>query len=879
MRDRPRFRAFRLPWQSADRIARDVDAELQFHMDERTRALRAGGLATGEAVRRAHAEFGDVERARRELCRDDLRHTRRRRVRTALDELRQDVRHGWRALGRRPGFALVAVLTLALGIGATTTMFALVDGVLLRPLPHAEPARLVALWPGGAASAAELVRVAERARTLAGVAGYERDVGVGLGGDERPRRVGGARTTGNLFALLGARPALGRTLRADDERPGAEPVVVVSDALWQERLGGDARVVGTRLRIDGVERTVVGVMPPDFRFPAAGARLWLPITVDPASVGTHWGLVRYQVVARLAPGVTPAQARDEVRRIARTMRTENPLWTPDEGAYLAAIDVVPLREQLVGDVQRPLLVLLGAVALLLVVACVNVANLLLARGIARGREIAVRAALGAGRGRLVRQLLTESLLLGATGAAAGVLLALGGVRLLVALLPADTPRLAEVAVDGRVLGFAACAALLTSLVFGLLPALRAARPTAPALGGRGTGAPRRRLSALLVATETALAVVLVVGAGLLARSFVALQAVEPGFRTTQVVTARVSPPAAEYADADRQRALHAAVLARAATIPGVEHAALTSQLPFDGTTDAWATLIEGVTADPNDLPMLDHRRITPHYFRALGVPLTRGRAFTEADGEHDALVAIVDETAARTLWPDGDPIGRRVCWPWMGECRTVVGVVGTVRNNDLAAAPNPALYVPFRQRPTAAMTLVLRTELAPAALERALPGIVAGVDADVPVSDVRAMDALLDASVARPRLTMLLLAALAGAALLLGAIGLYGVIAYEVGGRTREIGVRMALGAPAGDVLRAVIARGVGIVLAGTAAGLLGALALARVLGGLLHGVGTADPLTFALVPLLLLVVAIAATAISARRAARIDSAVALRAE
>ncbi|MET0398767.1 MAG: ABC transporter permease [Longimicrobiaceae bacterium] len=795
-----------------------------------------------------------------------------------MQTLLQDLRFALRTLLRSPAFAGVAILTLALGIGAVATLFSVVDGVLLRPLPFREPDRLVSVSP--ALLRGEYVLARDRSRSFAELGGYQGGVGFGLSGGGEPERVTGAYASTNLFAALGAEPLLGRGFAAGEDQPGRGAVVVLGHGLWRRRFGGDPAAVGRTVTLDGEPRTVVGVMPAEFRFPSAETELWVPVPLDPAphAVGALWGMGGFQAVGRLAPGATPRQALAELGALARAMRAENPLWTPPE-PYRADAAVVPLRDAVVGEVRPTLLVLLAAVGFVLLIACANVANLLLARGLGRAREMALRSALGAGRGRLVRQLLTESLVLALAGGAAGLLLASWGLRWLVAALPADTPRLAEVALDGRVTALALGATLLTGVAAGLLPAWRVTRRElqGPLREGAGAGGGRRRLSGVLVAAEIGLAMVLVVGAGLLIRSVRALVAVDPGFRTERVVSARIDPPESLYGDPARQRAFYAEVLGRVQALPGVGAAGLTSQLPLGGEPSSWATAVEGVTLDPNALPMFDRRAVTPEYLRTLGVRLVRGRAFTAADREDAPPVALVDEAAARRFWPAEDPVGKRIGHPWANDWMTVVGVVAEVRSAGLAGEQNPAYYVPFAQKPGAGMTLVARTTSPPEALAGSLRAVVAGVDPRVPVSRVRAMDEWVAQSVARPRLTAVLLGAFAGLALLLGAVGVYGVVAYTVGERTREIGLRIALGAGVGDVVGMVLRQGALLAAAGIGAGLLASLAATRALAGLLYGVTATDPLTFAVVPAILAAAALLATWLPARRASRVDPMSALR--
>ena len=872
-------RTFRFPWRTTAQVEADVDEEVAFHLEERARELVAGGLDAAAARAQARREFGDVAAARARLRDEGVRQARRERRGRWLDELAQDTRFAARALRRRPGFLAVAVLTLALGVGANTTIFGVVDAVLLRPLPYAQPERLVAVWPAHGFSMAEYAGFRDRARTLSALAGYRDAVGASLSGDGEPERLEAATVSATLFATLGVDAAVGRTLVAGEDEPGRSDVVVLGDGLWRRRFGADPGIVGRRIRIDGDPRTVVGVMPASFRFPRGTTELWLPMTIDPANPGAAWGWGGFRLVGRLAPGATPRAVVDDVVGIARQLRVENPLWTPDTTFYLADAAAEPLQQRIVGDVRRMLLTLLGAAALVLLIACVNVANLLLARGLERERELVVRSALGAGRGRLARQLLTESLMLGVLGGVAGLAVATASLRLLVRVLPADTPRLAEIGVDARTFAAALAAAIVTGLLFGLVPALRLTQPAAGgALASRGAaGGPRRALPATLVAAEMALAVVLVTGAGLLIKSFARLSRVDPGFRTEQVVSARVSPPEEGLREPARRRALHAAVLERARAIPGVTAAALTSQLPFDQENPLTALSIPGVTLNPNNLPLFEQRRISPEYPAVVGLRLLRGRTFTPADREGAQLDALIDERAARQFFPDVDPIGRTVGFPWFDRWMTVVGVVASVKNNDLAAEGAPALYMPFAQDPTTSAVLVLRTTSTPAALAAPLRAAVAGVDADAPVSHVRALDELIADSVARPRLTTALLAAFAALALLLGAVGLYGVIAYQVSQRTRELGVRMALGARTGDVVRMVLRQGLAVTLAGAVVGLLASLALARVLGSLLFGVSARDPMIFAAVPVVLAIVAVLATLVPARRAAAVEPGRALR--
>ncbi len=803
------------------------------------------------------------------------------------DELRQDLRFALRMLARSPGFALVAVLTLALGIGANSAIFSVVSGVLLRPLPYAEPDALVSVWPEGAFPRGGFLAFREEARSFAAVAGYGVATELTLFDRGEPARLEGTETTANLFRVLGVDAALGRTFLAEEEEPGAERVVLLSHALWRQRFGGDPSAVGRSVRLDGVSHTVVGVMPADFRFPSSATQLWTPVPFDPGDRIGMWSERWLNPVARLRPGADLSLAQAEVDAFMPRLREMFPWDMPD--GYGRGAAVVPLRDEVVGDVRPMLLLLLGAVGLVLLIACVNVANLLLARAAARQREIAIRGALGAGRGRLVRQLLTESVLLSVLGGALGLGVGAAGVELLTATLPADTPRLEEVRIDVGVLGFTAALALLTGLLFGSLPALRTSHfglKAALIEGGRtaGGGRSRRGLASALIAAEMALAVVLVIGAALLVRSFWNVVQVDPGFQTGNVVSALVAPSESRLGDDAARRDFFARLEERLAALPGVSAVSATSQLPFAEGIYGSVFVIEG-RPDPatrgGDWPLADAAPVVgADFLRTLGIPLLRGRGFTDADREGAPGVVLVSEALARRHWPGEDPIGGRIRFPGAGEeWRAVVGVVGDVKWERLTEEGRSALYTPLAQGRTGPMRVVAKTTGDPRTLAASLRGIVAALDPQTPVSDVRTVDQRISSSVERPRFAMLLLAAFAGVALLLGAVGIYGVIAYTVGQRTREIGVRMALGARSGDVLRLVLAQGAGLALAGVALGVGIALAVTQALRSLLFGVGAADPLTFALVPLLLVGVALLASWIPARRAARVDPMVALRSD
>jgi len=857
-------------------VDREMDDEMRFHLDmEAEEAIRAG-LAPAEARRRAVLAFGGVQRFREE--------GREARGVTALDDVAMDLRYAARTLVRSPAFAVVAILTLALGIGANTAIFSVVNAVLLRPLPYDDPESLMSVWDGGH-SKAEFTRVRDQNRTLERVAAYMDRVGFSLSGEGEPARLTGAYATADLFGVLGADPALGRTFAPGEDLPGTARVVVLSDALWRERFGADIEIIGRRLDLDGVSHTVIGVMPRDFWFPRRETRLWVPLQLNEGIPGDFWGSYGPFIVGRVRRGVPREQVRDDVRAIGERLRVENPVWTPTD-YYLRGLDVIPLASRIVpSGSRRLLLVLLGAVGMVLLIACANVANLLIARGTAREREIAVRATLGAARPRLIRQMVTESLALAAVGALAGLGLAFGGVRLLVRLLPQDTPRLADVSVSGGVLLYTAGLAVVAGLVFGLVPALRLSRPVLAASLGEGgaragAGIRQRRLAGVLVAGEIALSVVLAVGAGLLLRSFARILAVDPGFHTEQVVTARVSPPKARWASPEQQQTFYRELLERLRGSPAVAAAGITNQAPFEETNEIMAMWVDGYTTDPNELEVMNHRKVTPGFFDAMGIPLLRGRALGVEDRANAPPVALIDEATAQRYWSGKDPVGGRIRYPWPGWV-TIVGVVRTVKNNDLTDQATPTVYVPFEQAPLGPshMTVVARAASSPVGALAAVRAAVRELAPDVPVSDERTMTQRIGDSVAQPRFASLLLSSFGLLALVLGAVGTYGLIAYTTQRRTREIAVRMALGASARDVVGTVVGEGAVLAAGGVTVGLVMALALTRFLRGMLFEVSPTDPLTFVTVPLVLGAVALLASYLPARRATRVDPMIAIRTE
>ncbi|MGI8995218.1 MAG: ABC transporter permease [Pyrinomonadaceae bacterium] len=803
----------------------------------------------------------------------------------------QDLRFAVRMLGKRPGFTVAAIIALALGIGANTAIFSVVNSVLLRPLGYKEPERLVTIshsYPKldlvAPVSAPGYVDYRNQTSVFEETAASS-NANYNLTDGSDPERVQGRIVTANFFPLLGIAPTLGRTFLAEEDKPGASRVVVLSYGLWQRRFGGDPQIVNRTIRLNNESYTVVGVMPAEFRF--GRDELWTPIAFTPEQLANdRRGNEYLGAMARLKPGVTIEQAQTEIDFIARRIAEANPDAYPADSGW--GVKLKSLNEEIVGDVRPALFVLLGAVGFLLLIACSNVANLMLARAAARGREIAIRTALGASRLRLVRQLLTESLLLAFVGGVAGLLLAVWGVELLVALEPADVPRAREIGIDARVLLFTIGLSLLTGILFGLLPALQASKPGLTGTlkeGGRGSavGGGIRSARSLLVITQIAVALVLLVGAGLMVRSFSRLLDVNPGFRTENVLTMQVALPATKYREPQQRRAFFQELVERIKALPGTESVGAVSHLPLGGGVTSFTFGIEGRPAPPGVMnPHTDGRVATPDYLPTMQIPLLRGRHFTERDNADARQVAIIDETLARVYFPGEDPVGKRVTFEGTDEnpiWREIVGVVGAIRHRGLDAELKAQLYYPHAQSTAAGLSVVVRAANDPASLTSAVRGAVRAVDKDQPVYGVRTMDEVLNNSVAQKRFSMFLLAIFASVALVLAAVGIYGVMAYTVSARTNEMGIRIALGARSIDILRLVVGQGMILALAGVGVGLVAALVVTRVMSSLLYGISATDPLTFAAIALLLTGVALLACYVPARRATKVDPMVALRYE
>jgi putative ABC transport system permease protein len=799
-----------------------------------------------------------------------------------MQTLWQDLRYGTRMLAKNPGFTFIAVVTLALGIGANTAIFSVVDAVLLKPLPFNEPERLVMVWNRGAEAAggdrtplavADLLDWRAQSRSFADVEAFQYR-NFNYTGRETPERVQAAAVTANFFSMLGVQAQLGRTFSPDEERPGAERVALLGDSFWRNYFSADPDVVGRAINLNGVAFTVIGVMPPALDFPSREVELWTALQLQqPARRGPYF----LTGVARLKPGVSLDQARAEAM---------NELKSSFSGEL--DLNVLPVNEFILGDVRLALLVLLGAVTLVLLIAAVNVANLMLVRSSARVKEISIRTALGATGTRIVRQLLTESLLLATIGGAVGLLLAMWGVDLLLKLAPENLPRLQQIGIDGRVLGWTAFVSLMSGIVFGLAPALQSSRLSlneALKEGGRGvTESPgRRHWRNLLVVTELALAVMLLIGAGLLVKSFWRLQRVDPGVNTERVLTMRLALRGQRYPDAQQVVAFYPRLLERVQALSGVSSAALSNCLPPDSTEGSDDFTIEGRPIVADQIPPIAYTiRVSPDYFRTFGIPLSRGRYFTTADSANAPLAAIISETMARQFFPNEDPIGKRINTGDEGQPAwwQIVGIVGDVKYTGLTGKVQPALYQPLIQETSWNVFLLVKTEAAdPLGLAAAVRDEVWSLDRELPISQIQALEQHFAGAVAQPRFRTTLIALFAALAMVLATVGIYGVISYSVTQRTHEIGVRIALGAQTGDVMKLVLKQGAVLAVIGVVMGLTASLALTRLLKELLFNVSNGDLPTFITVSLLLTAVALVACYIPARRAAKVDPMVALRYE
>jgi len=858
----------------------EIENHLQMHLEDNLRA----GMSPERARREALMKLGGVEQTKESY--------RERRSLPVLETLAQDVRYALRTLRKNPGFALVAVLTLALGIGANSAIFSLVNGIVLRPLPFANPDRLVgmtAYYPKG-----PFVVMRDRSQTMDIVANTD-GTEFNLTGVEVPVRLLGTEVSGNWFHVLGVRPEMGRVFQDGEDQPGKDAVVILSYTLWQRRFGADPYIIGKAITLEGISRQVVGVMPASFRFPSPQTQLWVPLHLDPRVSGDYWGNSYMPLLARLRPGATLAQARNDLAAL-RPQILAAFAWRMPADSWIKT-SLQPMQELMVGDVRTKFVILLAAVGLLLLIACANVANLLLARAATRQREIAVRTALGAGRWRILRQLMTESVLMAVLGAALGLAGATYGLSVLKSALPADTPRIADVAIDARVLLFTAVLTILTGLLFGVMPSMGASKvdlTKALKTGGERGATGGHKLSSSLIVGEVAVAAVLVIGAGLLVKSLWNLSNTSPGFRPENILTARITPDQSFCEVQGRCQGFYSELLDRVRALPDVKDAAAVNGLPLSGDWETIPSDIQGFTIAPGaHVPMLMERVVTPDYLQLMNIPLLQGRTLNESDAAPNAeRVLLVSQSTAERLWPGKDAVGQHVKPRWLNTWWQVVGVVGDVKEfsmkRDLTDWLDGEVYTPYGphairgrgpESAPAEMTLLLRTSQQQSQLGDALQSVVAQLNSDVPVSQVQMLRGWVEEAVAGPKATASLFSLFAALALALGAVGIYGVISYSVAQRTREIGIRMAMGAKRREVLLLVVGESTRLALSGVMIGLGGALLLTRLMVSELYGVQSFDPKTYVAVAFLVLIVALAASYLPARRAMHVDPVIALRHE
>jgi putative ABC transport system permease protein len=864
-------------------VEAELDDELRLHFDFSVQKYERSGLSREEALRRARLEFGGMGQVKEE-CREA-------RGVHFMEELFQDVRYGLRMLRKSPGFTAVALLTLALGIGANTAIFSVVYGVLLRPLPYKDSDRLIVLnettpkvgqvsvsypnfldWRSGNRSFSQMAAVAGVSFNLAGV--------------DQPENINGEAVSPYFLSMLGVRPILGRDFAASEEKAGTVPVALLSYQLWQSHLGGSASALGRTINLNGKSFTIIGVLPPDFvcvdktdiMVPIG---VWLTGNSDANSRGDRGDMA---AIGRLGPGVSFAQAQAEMQAIAARLAISYP--GPND-QFSAALR--PIREVFVGEIRPAILILFGAVLFVLLIACANVANLFLMRGAARTREIALRIALGATRGRIVRQMLAESFVLAFLGGLLGLAVSIAGIRGLARLIPMDGMSGGAVNMNGMVLLFAAAAVVVSAFMFGLVPAMNLTKPDVqPELkeGGRSasSGTGQNRLRGLLAAGEVAVALILLVGAGLMVKSLYRLLAVDPGFKTDRILTMEMQLRSAQYSKDPAILNFWQQVLYRVRALPGVESAALGTVVPLTDSHSRSDITIEGMALPkPGSFPHPDGHSVSPGYLRTLGVPLLRGREFTDADQQNSPLVGMVNAAVARQFFPNQDVLGKRFMFghpstdppKWI----TIVGVAADTKLYGLANPARLEVYLPLRQSVLRNMDLVVKSAADPAALTSSIRGAIASIDKDQPIFAIATMQELVNSSISTQRITLILLGLFSALALILAAIGIYGVISYSVAQRTHEIGIRMALGADGGGVLRMILAQGVKIAGAGVGTGILASFGLTRLMTKLLYSVSSADPITFAAVAIVLVVVAMLACYIPARRALRVDPIIALRYE
>jgi predicted permease len=874
-----------------DTLRNAPDLEFQAELEEHVRLLaeryRRQGMSPEAAMLAARRQFGNTT-----LLQEDRRALQ---IIPAIEALRGDLTYAVRTLRRNPGFAATAVLTLALGIGANTTIFSVCNAVLFKPLPYTEPDRIVMLserMPDGKLSTvapANFVDWRNESRSFSGMAAVRASTFASsfiLGGQSEASRLTGGDASSSFFSVLGVTFMLGRNFLADEDQPGQDHVAILSYVAWNERFGADRDIVGKAITLNDQSYTVVGVLPAEFQFGNTAedfqvqsqADIWVPLALDPQKLqrGAHV----LHVIARLKPGVKLAQAQAELDIMAANLAQQYPQNNKDKG-----IAVVPLTDQVTRSVRGALETLLGAVGLLLLLACANVANLLLGRAAARQKEMAVRIALGANRWRLAQQLLTESLFLASVGGIAGFLLALAAIAALTPQLPADLSRAAGIAVDTRMLIFTAVISLVTGILFGLGPLFATWRENAGESlkqNNRFASGIQTRLRSGLAVGQIAVAIILLIGAGLMAKSLWALMRVAPGFRSENILTARLSLPRSRYPDDRKIAALEGEVLESLRGRPGVQSAGFATYVPLSGLDNEWSFLIEGRPPLPvGTHNVAEYRPVSAGYFETIGIPLLRGRMFTQADTAEAPWVVVINDSMAREYWPSENPIGQRLQIPGWPRSRTVIGVVGDVLHEGLDHAAKAEMYLPVDQALNIENepSIVVRAEIPAGAAAGELRATVSAIDPAIAVDRIETMQQLVSGSVAQPRFRTMILAAFSLLALVMASIGIYGVMSYLVIQRTREFGIRLSLGATRNDVLRLVLGRAATLIGAGTCLGLVGSGLLVRLITKLLFGTAPLDPITFAAVPVLLAAVALVASYIPARRATRIDPVVALRRE
>ena len=887
MSDAPRWRRYLRFWGPDP--AADVDDELAFHLAMRERDLIAAGMAPADARAQAEREFGDARGVRAACLTIDERRQRHAHRLEATDAMWSDLKFTTRTLRKSPGFTVTAILCIALGVGITTTIFSAVNAILIRPLPYAHPDRLVAIYSGNDAIDAHGSNISypdylswrDENRTFSGIGMWTWTSMTLSGDDGEAERVEGAEVTPNLFPLLGVDAFVGRTFANGEDQAGRDRVLLLSYGLWQRRFAGDRAIVGRTVTVDGLPYTIIGVMPPRFAFRDI-SQVWIPLT--PRAQEQRGNRFYAGAIGRLAPGVSLEQARADLATLSTRLQHE---YAKDNTGWVTEIST--LRDDLVGDLRKPVLILFGAVTFVLLITCANVANLMLARAAAREREMAIRTAVGAGRGRLVRQLLTESLTLAVLGGVLGAIFAILAVPLLRFAFPGDVPFYITFSVDGATLGFAVLVAALAGALFGIIPAFRStrldpSRSLRESTQGAGGGLTRSRLRSALVVTELALSVMLLAGAMLLIRSYRALEGIDLGFDEHGILSMRISLPETAYAAPTRRATFYHELFDRIAALPGVETVGSAQGIPFSGWNVQAGMSIEGRPAPQPNHEFISHfQEITPNYFKAIGVPILRGRGIAPTDRDSSNHIGVINQAFADRAFAGENPIGKRVKIggldspdPWI----TIVGVARDFRHYRLPRPMGPAIYLPYFAEPLLTQTLAIRTSLAdPLSLVPAVRRVMREIDAEVPAYQVQTFEQVVSRSLWRQRVQGQVLGVFAALALLLAAVGLYGVIAYAVAQRTRELGLRIALGATRRNVLALVMGQSARLAIAGVCIGLAGAFALSRVVASLLYGVRPIDPVTFVVAPIMLAVVALLASWLPAWRATQVDPLVAMRVE